>query len=299
LDKSLRTQILIRLAYDGVSFFGVPRQNAGPSVQAALEARFREAFEEPSHGMAFTARTDQGVSALANYATCWLPPGRGTPEQLMALCAERPDGLIAVQARFVHYQVHARALGEAKHYRYRIQGAADPELLARFADAGRPRPDRPLGVWDLPLPIRRTWQVAPPLDPARMAAAIPLLLGEHDFRAFAAGPFGTQPTRRNVQQIRLAEVAGPQGAHLCLDVIGEGFLRNMVRVIAGTLAEIGAGLREPEQVTEALTSGLRDLAGQTAPARALTLVSLMGIQENLGFDPGFVEVADPAGPAPG
>jgi tRNA pseudouridine(38-40) synthase len=198
--------------------------------------------------------------------------------------------LVAVEARRAGFHTHARALGVGKRYRYRLVGDRPDEAL-ELASLPRPRPGRP-APRPAP-PVWRTWQVAPPLDLAPMRAAAALLVGAHDFRAFASGPFGDQPTTRRVHQLTIEPAAGPQGPHLVVEVLGDGFLRNMVRVIVGSLAEVGAGLRPPAQLLEPLGSGLRDDAGLTAPARALTLVDLLEVEPPEGGAPWAPRV-DPA-----
>ena len=297
LRREDRLQLLIRFSYDGADFFGVPNQPHGPTVQSALTARLSHAAGQPPKALCFAARTDQGVHALANYATCWLPPGAIDEAEVAALLAaievDRPDGLVGVEARRADFHTHARALGTGKRYRYRLVGDRPDDALT-MATLPRARPGRA----DLrpAAPLWRTWQVAPPLDVERMRAAGTLLLGTHDFRAFAAGPFGDQPTIRTLHAVELTEHTGPQGPHLVLELVGDGFLRNMVRVIAGSLAEIGAGLRAPEELGLALATGRRDDAGMTAPARALTLVELLGVQPPDGRP--FTVQPDPAGPHP-
>lgn len=294
LRREDRLQLLLRFGYDGADFYGVPNQPHGATVQSALTARLSAAVGQPPKALCFAARTDQGVHALANYATCWFPPGTveddALPALLAAIEAEGDDGLVGVEARRAGFHTHARALGVGKRYRYRLAGDRPDEALALSA-LPRPRPGRP-APRPAP-PVWRTWQVAPPLELEPMRAAAALLVGRHDFRAFASGPFGDQPTTRCVHQLSIRPAEGPQGPHLVVEILGDGFLRNMVRVIVGSLAEVGAGLRPPDQLLAPLASGQRDDAGLTAPARALTLVDLLEVEPPEGGAPWAPRI-DPA-----
>ena len=290
-----RLQLLIRVAYDGADFFGVPVQPHGRTVSDALFRRLTEAFRHPPKGLAWAARTDQGVHALANYATCWFPIGSVDEEDVeqpfLDLMAPREDGLLRVEVRKVGFHTHARALGEGKRYRYRVQPGVPADEVAALADLPRPRPDRPLPR--PPPPIWRTWQVPVALDLPAMRLAAAQLSGLHDLRAFGTKPFGDQPTVRRLHAVTVEPAVGPQGQHLVIEVLGEGFLRNMVRIFAGTLAEVGAGLRDPGCVARALASGDREDAGMTAPSRALTLVELLGSLLPEGAEP-WAPSPDPA-----
>jgi tRNA pseudouridine38-40 synthase len=103
-----------------------------------------------------------------------------------------------------------------------------------------------------------------------MREAVTHLLGEHDFAAFRASGCSAKTTVRRVESIDVQRV----GDLLTLDVRGNAFLRNMVRIVAGTLAEVGAGRRTPAQVAEILASKNRTKAGYTAPAPGLELVEV-------------------------
>ena len=106
-----------------------------------------------------------------------------------------------------------------------------------------------------------------------MAAAAACLLGEHDFAAFRAAGCTAVTTTRRVDAIELS-VPGPEPELLVVDVRGNAFLRNMVRILVGTLAEVGAGRRTPGQVAEILASRDRTRAGITAPAHGLELMEV-------------------------
>lgn len=119
------------------------------------------------------------------------------------------------------------------------------------------------------MPVKRLYSYFTyrPLDVEKMRRAAAFLVGEHDFKSFCQAGAQVESTVRTVYSIELEE----QGAELVLRICGSGFLYNMVRIIAGTLLEVGQGRREPESMKEILEAGDRSAAGPTAPANGLTL----------------------------
>lgn len=262
-----RTQLLIDFGYDGERFRGLQPQPDQPTAGAALRQRFEDATVTPK-ALCWAARTDAGVHALHNIATCWLRDCEPScvAQVINAVEAARDDGLCDVRVRQVPIDVHARNIGLGKHYRYLIDD--------RFGDC---RSD--LYRSDLfPAQDGRSWCVAPTLNAAAMQWAAQALIGEHDFSSFRTRRCNATDPCRRVDQITVtvdaAATRGP-GKRIIIDVRGQSFLRHMVRIIAGTLAEIGAGLRAPEAATEILAARSRAAAGITAPARGLCLVEVM------------------------
>ncbi|NOY26050.1 MAG: hypothetical protein GXP62_09280, partial [Oligoflexia bacterium] len=109
------------------------------------------------------------------------------------------------------------------------------------------------------------------LDPKLMRQAAKHLVGTHDFRAFKVGPLGERSPIRTVTGIEIHSLVRDGRDHLVIDITGTGFLRKMVRIIVGTLAEVGAGLRDPKDVAGILASRDRQQSGQAALARGLVL----------------------------
>ena len=124
----------------------------------------------------------------------------------------------------------------------------------------------------MPDPLRRkdSWHVSFPLDIERMRRAAEYLTGEHDFRSFCSIHTGVKSTVRTIYSIDIEKT----GDLLVLRIRGNGFLYNMVRIIAGTLVDVGRGFREPEEIRDILEAEDRERAGATAPARGLTLFSV-------------------------
>ncbi|RMH38823.1 MAG: tRNA pseudouridine(38-40) synthase TruA [Deltaproteobacteria bacterium] len=242
----MRTIKLV-VEYDGTDLAGWQRQANGPTVQEHLE-RALAAMTGGPVAVIGASRTDAGVHALgqvAHFRTGAAIPEHGFRRGLNALL---PPAIAVVGCERAPDDFHARFWALGKHYRYRV--------LAR--------PDRS------PLWRRTAWHRPRPLDVDAMRAAAAHLVGEHDFSAFRAAGCTARTATRRVTAIDIDRTGDLVDIH----VRGDAFLRNMVRIIAGTLVEVGEGRRAPEAVADALGSRDRTRAGQTAPARGLTLVSV-------------------------
>jgi len=243
----LKRNIRLIVEYDGTEFCGWQRQQNGPSIQGHLEDALAELLGHPVT-ITGASRTDAGVHALGqvcNFVTEHASiPSDGIRK---ALNSALPAAIAVVDAAEVAEDFHARFASAGKHYRYRI-----------FTRKSR-SPTRRLDHWqlDYPLAVGRMWQAAQSL------------IGEHDFSAFRASGCTAKSTHR---RITAAEVRSEDDHEIVIDLRGNAFLRNMVRIIAGTLAEIGAGRRPVTDVADLLAHGDRTRAGRTAPAAGLTLV---------------------------
>lgn len=242
----MRTIKLV-LEYDGTELCGWQRQDNGPTVQGHLEAALSQMIGPTA--VIGASRTDAGVHALgqvASFHTDTTVPVHGFR---LGLNSYLPASIAVVDAAEVEPEFHARFSARGKHYRYQV--------------LTRPEPS--------PLRARTTWHRPRALDVPAMRSAAAALVGEHDFAAFRAAGCSAKTTRRTLTRL---EVTQPAPDQVNLEVEGNAFLRNMVRILAGTLVEVGEGRREPGQVAALLDSGDRVAAGQTAPARGLTLVEV-------------------------
>ena len=264
-------RVLIRFGYDGARFYGVPPQPGLPTVGEALRRRLEQAAGTRARALAWASRTDRGVHARGNLATAAFPQDVDVVRIAARVAVPRDDGLYAVAMRPVPEQVHARNVGVGKRYRYLVQDGV-PAVRVQFLACTLGRQRGPVGLPQTqPDAVeRRSWPVAPLLDPGRMRSAARHLVGSHDFTSFAAR-LGAQEPVRTVTGIRVARVSGL----VRLDVEGSGFLRYMVRNIVGLLVEVGAGIHPPAHVRTVLEARMREAAGIMAPARGL---SLRGIQ---------------------
>jgi tRNA pseudouridine38-40 synthase len=252
----------LTIAYDGAGLVGWQRQASGSSVQGLLEAA---AGELVGHDVAVTGagRTDAGVHALGQVAGVALDRDIDAATLTRALNFRLPLQVRVVDAVEVEASFHARFDARGKTYRYHVwNGPVVPPTHRAF-------------VWHVPLPE---------LDVEAMNRAAHALEGSHDFAAFQSLGTELSTTERVVFSSAVRTVAAAAdtglaagleasaGTLIAYEVSGSGFLRHMVRSIAGTLIDIGRGRRDPGWMREVLASRDRAQAGQTAPAEGLFLV---------------------------
>ena len=240
--------IKVVLEYDGTNFAGWQQQARGRTVEAELKKALRSILGQDLTVYG-AGRTDAGAHAegqVANFHT----DGRIAPQRLMAaLNARLPDDVAVLSAESVPDDFHARYSARWRRYRYRYLDRAARPTLERG----------------------RCWHVRGRLDEAAMSKAAAALTGKHDWTSFCSA---SEPAGRRVREMRSATVAR-RGEFVELELVGEGFLRGMVRSIAGALAEVGRGKRPPRWVGEVLRARDRGQASRTAPAAGLTLMEVI------------------------
>ena len=231
--------------YDGGDFCGWQRQDNGPSIQAELERALHELTSE-DHFVRGAGRTDAGVHALGQVAhtdTTRTITQRGFH---LGLNSKLPRTITVRSVEEVPQSFDARLSAQRKLYRYTIWN--DP-VRSSLRD-------------------RHTWHLRPQLDVERMQAAAQALVGRHDFAAFRAADCGRDTTTRTLHRLEVKR----EGGIVTIEVEGDAFLKNMVRIIAGTLSYVGDGRLAPEGIAS-IRDGLdRKRAGITAPAHGLCLV---------------------------
>jgi len=237
----------VLLAWRGDAYVGWQRQPGGTSVQAVVEDACRRLHGGvQTHALA-AGRTDAGVHAWSQVVRIESAVCRSVDATLRGLNALLPADIACLAVGPCPSGFHPVRDAVEKHYRYRI--------LVRQGRC----PFREGAVWRLPAA----------LDTDAMAEAGLSLLGKHDFRAFrAAGCSSPDPVKelRSVQVVR-------RGDELHIDVVGDGFLRHQVRIIVGTLVEVGLGRSPVAAVGAALAAQDREAAGPTAPPGGLWLVA--------------------------
>lgn len=238
-------RVALTLEYDGTDLCGWQRQANGPTVQEHLERALESMMGAPTAATG-ASRTDARVHARGQVAHADLRRPIPLHGLVRGLNGALPPSIAVLEAREVAADFHARFCARAKDYRYLI------DL----------RPVRS------PLDRHRAWH-RPGLAPEPMRAAAIHLVGEHDFAAFRAAGCSARTTTRRIHRVAI-EPAGED--RLAIDVRGNAFLRNMVRILAGTLAEVGRGKLGPGDIRDILASRDRARAGQTAPPQGLTLV---------------------------
>jgi tRNA pseudouridine38-40 synthase len=242
--------IVLTVSYDGTRFHGFARQDGPETVQGRLESALGTILRRDVYTMG-AGRTDAGVHALGQVVSFPEMSGDPTPaEVLRSLNALAGTGIVVTGVRRAAAGFDARHSAVCREYRYRIVTGPVPPLFL----AGR------------------SWWVKGALDLGAMRAGAAHLLGEHDFRSFCVSRSALG--RRTVREIDTIEIAPAveMGEHcVILRVVGRSFLHSMIRIVAGTLVEVGRGRRDPTWVGEALAARDRAEAGPTAPPEALTL----------------------------
>ncbi len=240
-------RIKLTIEYDGTAYAGWQRQENALAVQQVIE----EALTKLTRArvvIAGASRTDAGVHALGQTAhfdtESRIPPDK----YAFALNTMLPADIRIRKSEAVSEAFHARFSNKGKRYRYLIYQSPHAGALNRNTHA----------------------HVIYPLDDEKMRRELTVLIGKHDFAAFAASGSVVKDTVRTIYSASLTR----RGDELELLVEGSGFLYNMVRIIAGTLISVGAGRLEEGAFARAIQSGNRLDLGVTAPAHGLTLMEV-------------------------
>lgn len=243
-------RIKLVLAYDGTDFHGWQVQPGLPTIQGTLEDILRDIEGRPVQ-VAGSGRTDAGVHALGQVGAFSLENPIPTANLRKAMNRLLPPAVRVLSAIEVHADFHPRFDAVAKTYEYRI---ARGEVCSPFE-------------W----PYLHHFPY--PLDTAAMMRFAPLLEGEHDFSAFAASDDRDAEGKSKVRHIFASsiEIAGER---LIYRVTGSGFLKHMVRNIAGTLLQAGKDKFDPQTFTRFLDPSYPAKAGPRAPAKGLTLIAV-------------------------
>ena len=237
----------LTLEYDGTDYVGWQRQPTGTSIQGLLEDALAPIEGAPVvvHG---AGRTDAGAHATGQVASVTLTRDISEPTLTRALNAVLPPDVRVLSIEPAAADFHARFSVRTKTYEYRIINAT---LVSAFLH-------------------RYTWHVPYPLDLEAMRAAAGPLVGTHDFAGFQGAGSSVATTERTILTLDLDE-GGGFDLPIVLRVTGDGFLRHMVRNIAGTLVQVGLGRWDPWRLLSILDSRDRSRAGPTAPAQGLFL----------------------------
>lgn len=256
----MERNFLLTIEYDGSGFSGWQRQPDVRTVQGELEAALSHVMGRPVliNG---TSRTDAGVHALGQQASFSGEFGIPTDRIQTAvnnLLAGKTGGLSKIgrvgDVRLTAVEekpegFHARFDSLGKRYRYIIGNGPVPDVFRR----------------------KYAYQIGEPLDEKAMQEAACHIMGTHDFACFqASGSTERETTVRTIYSLTVNR----KGDDIILEVTGDGFLYNMVRIITGTLVEVGLGKKKPEEVADIVAGCDRRRAGHTAPAEGLYLVKV-------------------------
>ena len=235
----------LTLCYDGTRYRGWQRQgNTENTIQAKMEALLSRLLSQEIE-LAASGRTDAGVHARRQVCSFRADTDYDNKIMLMELRKHLPEDIGAISLEEAGPRFHARLNCREKSYVYRVWNSEEPNVFERryvYAD---------------PAPLN--------LDAMRKAAAS--LLGEHDFSAFCSNKHMKKSAVRTLSKIQIER----RGGEVRLTYTGSGFLYNMVRILTGTLLEVGHGQRSVDSVKAALLRLDREQAGFTAPAQGLIL----------------------------
>lgn len=254
----MERNILLTIEYDGTDFSGWQRQPGVRTVQGQLEQVLSKvcAMEVSLNG---TSRTDAGVHALGQRASFKGDFGIPTERIMVAvnnlLCGgmnarARASDVRLCDVREMPLDFHARFDSKGKKYRYLIRNSNDMSVFSR----------------------NYCYQVKSPLDLEAMTKAAAFIQGTHDFACFQSA--GGTPRETTVRTVYDLKVKRDGEENIAIEISGDGFLYNMVRIITGTLVEVGQGKRRPEDIQAVIESRDRRKAGHTAPPEGLYLVEV-------------------------
>lgn len=241
-------RVKIVVAYEGTNYCGWQIQPNGITIEEVLDKALSKLTGEDIRVIG-ASRTDSGVHALGNVAV-FDTKSQIPPERIAyALNQKLPEDIVIVKSEEVPADWHPRYQNEViKTYEYHIYNAPVPNPLKR----------------------KYSTFVSFPMDVEKMRQGAAHLVGEHDFVSFCNVRTNAEDTVRTVHEIQIDQ----KGADITIRITGNGFLYNMVRIIAGTLIRVGRGFYTPERVEEILAAKKRTEAGVTAPPNGLVLVEI-------------------------
>jgi len=248
IAKATTITVLLTVAYDGTNYAGWQRQNNAVAVQQRLEEALEELFAQPIK-LTATSRTDAGVHALGQRVVFELPalniPINKLPQVVNAYL---PPDIVVQAAETVPLGFNPRFAAKAKTYRYQFYNAALPNPLQAHYCAFVPRI----------------------LDVNEMTRAAQVFVGTHDFTAFCASGSSAKTFVRQIFSCDITQ----NGELITLTIKGNGFLYNMVRIIAGTVLYCGLGKLKAADIPGIITERKREKAGKTMPACGLCLMEV-------------------------
>lgn len=241
-------RVKLVVAYDGTNYHGWQVQDNGITIEEVLNRTISNLVHEDIKVIG-ASRTDAGVHACGNVAVFDTESRIPGDKFSFALNQRLPEDIRIQESCEVDEDFHPRYADTVKTYEYNI-------LNRRFE-----------------LPSKRLYAAFSyyPMDIERMNQAAAYLVGEHDFKSFCSAGAQVQTTVRTIYAVTVTK---DNDDMIHIRITGNGFLYNMVRIIAGTLMQVGTGLIEPEQVKEILEARDRSKAGPTAVAKGLTLVEI-------------------------
>lgn len=245
--------IKIIIAYDGAKYNGWQKQgNTNNTIQQKIEDIFSKYFEENIE-ISGSGRTDAYVNALGQVANFHISDecykkvflGKNTNKIMKELNSYMPLDIRILKLSEASDRFHSRLNATGKHYSYRIDNGEVANIFER----------------------KYLYRITEKLDIKLMEQGIEYLIGEHDFKSFCANKKMKKSTVRNIYDIKITKENGI----IKIDYFGNGFLYNMIRIMTGTLIEVGLKKRTPESIIQILEAKNRECAGYLVPGNALFL----------------------------
>lgn len=240
----------MKVQYDGTRYQGWQRQSgSSATIQGKIEEVLTRQAGRPVR-IDGAGRTDAGVHAIEQIANVHLPESFAvSPDELRTVLNEYlPEDIRILHMERAGERFHSRLHATGKQYRYHLMKWDSEQVFLR----------------------KYSWKMTEALDIPSMQEAAGHLLGEHDFKSFCTKASKKKTTVRQLTQIQIEETEH----EVLLTFEGSGFLYNMVRILTGTLVEVGTGSRRPDEIPEILERKERKYAGETAPAKGLFLVKV-------------------------
>ena len=246
----------ITIQYEGTRYDGWQKQgNTENTIQGKLEHVLERMTGQPVEVQG-SGRTDAGVHAIGQVANFRLPDGWDQADAVMAYINRYlPEDIVVTAIEPVHDRFHSRLSAVKKVYTYQIETGQKRDVFIR----------------------RMQYGLGKTLDVEAMKKAAVLLEGTHDYKSFCGNPKMKKSTVRTVYSITVHE--DPKSSVVSLAFVGNGFLQNMVRIMTGTLIEVGLGERSWQSMKNVLEAKDRQAAGVTAPAQGLCLAGVLYEEE--------------------
>ena len=240
--------IKLTIEYDGKDFNGWQKQPNKLNIQGTIEQAIKAVTGEDVELNA-SGRTDAGVHAIGQVANFKTESKIPIEKFAIAINSRLKKSIVIKKAEEVDERFHSRLNCKKKTYRYVINNSEEGSAIYRNLETHIPQK----------------------LNVSKMSEAVKYFEGEHDFKAFKASGTSSKSSVRTIYEAKVYQ----NDEKIFIELTGNGFLYNMVRIIAGTLVDVGIGKIKPEQITEIINSGNREMAGKTLPPNGLYLVKVM------------------------
>ena len=240
--------IKLTIEYDGKDFNGWQKQPNKLNIQGTIEQAIKCITGEDVELNA-SGRTDAGVHAIGQVANFKTDSKIPIEKFAIAINSRLKKSIVIKKAEEVDERFHSRLSCKKKTYRYIINNSEEGSAIYRNLETHIPQK----------------------LDVSKMEQAVKYFEGEHDFKAFKASGTSSKSSVRTIYEAKVYQ----KDEKIFIELTGNGFLYNMVRIIAGTLVDVGMGKIEPEEIIQIINEGKRENAGKTLPPNGLYLLKVM------------------------